>query len=448
MKADIFPDQPPFPVQRLYVHIPFCAGKCAYCDFYSVRADSVGDSVLSAYVDAVLRQAERWAAQFNAAAFRSIYVGGGTPTVLGPALLGRLVKNLGQYACETCEFTVEANPESLGEAIIDTLTETRVNRISLGMQTLSEEEWPILGRTGSVHASLDALERLVQRDLPWDLSADFLAGIPVPEDKRTGDSVVSSLARAADFVSHLSVYDLTIEEGTPLARSIRRGELKAPGEETLYRLRKHVDAFLGQKGFVRYEISNYARPGHESSHNAGYWNYEPYLGLGAGAVSGLLYPAAQIGDSLSCMAHGEQNSAPGLAHAEFASAPGMPRGELGSVLRLNTAKNLHLYMEDPAAINSEHCAVEHVGKDTAAFEFLMMGFRMRQGIDGARFARLFGCCVQDLIPNTLRKWQMQLVVWGDRLALKPGCLDILNRFLVDCLEEMDMASRPQKTSLR
>lgn len=434
MKAQHYPDQAPFPVQRLYVHIPFCAGKCAYCDFYSVRTSSVGDSTLSAYVDAIMRQAERWTAQFNASAFRSIYVGGGTPTVLGPALLKRLVRNLEQYASESCEFTVEANPESLGDDIIDALADTRVNRLSLGMQTLSEREWPVLGRSGSVQASLDALERLVRHNLSWDLSADFLAGIPGPGEKAAGDSTVSSLAAVADFVSHLSVYDLTIEEGTPLSMRIRRGELRAFNEERLSRLRKRVDSFLDRKGFVRYEISNYARPGHESSHNAGYWNYEPYLGLGAGAVSSLLYPAARTGDS-----------APGAVHGEPASVPAAPYGELGFVLRLNTAKKLHDYMMDPDAIDDMHCTIEHIEKDTAAFEFLMMGFRMRQGIDRTRFARLFGLPVQDLIPDTLKKWQRDLVAQGDRLALEPGCLDILNRFLVDCLEEMDMAGRPGRS---
>ncbi len=408
----------PLPVRRLYVHIPFCTGKCAYCDFFSIPVRTVDSSALSAYVDAIARQAEHWLPIFNAGHFQSIYIGGGTPTALGSVLLERLLRQLEPYASEPCEWTIEANPESLTERVLDLLGTTRVNRISLGIQTLSDHEWPTLGRVGSVRASREALKRLARHGANWRLSADFLAGIPLHDDAdNNGDELLSSLAQVTELVSHLSVYDLTIEEGTPLAQRIREKEVQAVGEERLAAIRNQVDSFLSAKGFVRYEISNYARPGHESSHNMGYWNYEPYLGLGAGAVSSVMYVPYEV-------------------NASSSSPP------LNFVLRIQNPADLQHYLNDPVSIPHDSPAAERIERPMASFEFMMMGFRMRKGIDLARFSHLFCHTIEETIPKTLERWKSHLIIKDNRLALEPGCLDILNRFLVDCLEEMDYSGRP------
>jgi len=408
MSAEHFTDKKPFPTRSLYVHIPFCAGRCAYCDFFSVPRGSCSPSTLASYVSAVLEQAAEWTQIFEAGEFVTIYIGGGTPTVLGTELLGTLVRGLEPYAANECEWTIEANPESLDEEAVQMLAETKVSRISLGVQTLSQSQWPILGRVGSIEDSLRAIELLGSSR--FEVSVDLLAGIPYRASDAAGDpeyieaQLLESLSALSGKVPHISMYDLTIEEGTVLQRRIVDGELVLPDTDSLARARESADGLLAAHGYIRYEVSNYALPGHECRHNLAYWNMDPYLGLGSGAVSTLAYPAD--------------------AHQRM----------LGSMVRLNGTKNLKHFIARPADIPPE---VEIIDKPTAAFEVLMMGFRTARGVDATRFSALFGIPILELIPSSLERWGGEIIQKDNHIAIHPRSFDILNRFLVECLEEMD-----------
>lgn len=407
MTAEHFMDKKPFPTRSLYVHIPFCAGRCAYCDFFSIPKGSCPHSTLASYIGAVLEQATEWTQIFEAGKFATIYVGGGTPTVLGTELLGTLVRGLEPYAANECEWTLEANPESLDEEILQMLAETKISRISLGVQTLSHSQWPILGRVGSVEDSLRAIELLGSSR--FEVSADLLAGIPylASDAEKAAEhseaALLNNLRALIGKVPHISIYDLTIEEGTVLQHRIAGGELVLPDTDSLARARESADSLLAAYGYNRYEVSNYALPGHECRHNLAYWNMEPYLGLGSGAVSTLAYPAD--------------------AHQQT----------LGFMARLNGMKNLEHFIARPVEIPPE---VEIIDRQTAAFEVLMMGFRTAGGVDAARFYALFGIPVTALIPSSLERWSGEIIQKDNHIAIHPRNFDILNRFLVECLEEM------------
>ena len=408
MRAEHFWDKTPFPTHSLYVHVPFCAGRCAYCDFFSVPLGSCSSSTFDSYVSAVLEQAAKWTHMFGAGQFATIYIGGGTPTILGKELLRMLVQGLEPYAADECEWTIEANPESLDKEIVRMLADTKVSRISLGVQTLSKSQWPALGRVGSIEDSLRAIDLL--KSSRFEVSVDLLAGIPY---RAAGTAVyqeyieaplLRSLRAIAGKVPHISLYDLTIEEGTALQHRIADGELVLPDSDSLARARESADSLLAAHGYIRYEVSNYALPGHECRHNLAYWNMEPYLGLGSGAVSTLAYPAD--------------------VHQRM----------LGSMVRLTGTKNLNHFIANPADIPP---GVEIIDRPTAAFEVLMMGFRTAKGVDASRFSALFGVSIFKLIPSSLERWSKEIIQKDNRIAIHPRGFDILNRFLVECLEEMD-----------
>ncbi len=398
----------PFPIKALYVHIPFCAGRCSYCDFFSVSAQEhpqfFSHDRQMLYIDAVLEQARCWSQEFNAGPFSTIYIGGGTPSVLGEDALERLLRGLAPYAMEGCEWTIEANPESVDRSLLDMLAASNVTRISLGVQTLSSEAWPVLQRVGDVEKSKETIELV--KEYPFELSADLLLGIPLRQG-HTGtekNAFLESLTYLAERLSHISVYDLTLEEGAPLHRQVTCGALVAPSADELAQARDEAEALLSNYGFRRYEVSNYARDGHECKHNAAYWNMAPYLGLGSAAVSTIQYPEDEESPRLGCM------------------------------IRTTGGKNIEQYMAAPTEISEP---TEFIDRNTALFEFLMMGFRTSRGVDTQRIASLFGLDVAQIIPNSLARWRKEIIRTDRHIALRPRSFDILNRFLVECLEEME-----------
>lgn len=400
----------PFEIHSLYVHIPFCTDRCSYCDFFSVpfanNSHICSLDYQISYVQAILLNFQNWSKLFRAGSFSTIYLGGGTPSVLDKQVLKKLIDRLEPHADRYCEWTIEANPESLDKALLDMLACTKVNRISLGIQTLSEEEWPILRRVGSIDDAIQAIELLCE--YPFEISVDLLLGIPhIPHkgDKRhKGKSyILQSLEYLVSRVSHISIYDLTLEKGTLIESQVSSGEFAMLDEDELAEERRRIDIYLESQGFHRYEVSNYAKLGHECRHNAAYWKMEPYLGVGCGGVSTIQYPACE-------------NSQ-----------------ELGTIIRITETKDINSYIQSPTEIPKD---IEIIDRKTALFEFLMMGFRTSRGIDKKRITSLFGINLEECIPFTLKRWNSEIIRSGDLIALKPYNFDILNRFLIECLEEL------------
>jgi putative oxygen-independent coproporphyrinogen III oxidase len=271
--------------RALYLHVPFCARKCAYCDFASsaARAD---DPLLDAYLDALLLELgeARDAGLLEDA--RTAYVGGGTPTLLGEGRLARLVgavvRAMGQ-APE--ELTVEANPDSLAKDMPEALREAGATRLSVGVQSLDDAELKALGRIHSADQAREALGRAAASGL--DVSADLMCAIPLQTEASFARSIEGVLASG---VGHVSVYPLILEEGTAFEHQVEAGELELPDDDAAAALMLEAERVLASAGLVRYEVASYAKPGKSCAHNVAYWTGLPYLGLGTSAASMLTPP--------------------------------------------------------------------------------------------------------------------------------------------------------------
>lgn len=265
-------------VTALYVHVPFCAQKCRYCDFDS-RSFSPCD--LDAALDAYFEQLHaRLDAFGNAGALeqvRTVYVGGGTPSLAGERLV-ELARRISMW-CKPVEFTCEANPESLTAELATALAEVGVTRISLGVQTLDNTELAVIGR---IHDAERALEAIVTvKDVGLDVSCDLMCGLP-------GQTMVSWQYTLDGVLAvaphHVSVYPLTLEEGTPLYRMACRDESLEPDEDFQAACMDVARERLGAAGYHPYEVASYALNGHECAHNIAYWTGQGYLGLGRSAA--------------------------------------------------------------------------------------------------------------------------------------------------------------------
>ena len=265
----------------LYIHIPFCAGKCPYCDFYSLAAE---DETFRAYTAAAVNSIIRWANKLSRP-FDTLYFGGGTPSLIGAERLADLAETAAAAfgTVNMPEITVECNPSNVGAENarfdFERLKQAGINRISLGLQSAVDTERTALGRKGTAADTVRAIQRAKAAGIT-NISLDLMLGIP----GQTQDS----LKRSVDFcaaagITHVSAYMLKIEEGTPFAA--RKGLLNLPDEDKVCDYYLQTIEELEQAGFKQYEISNFARPGFASRHNLKYWHCEEYLGIGPAAHS-------------------------------------------------------------------------------------------------------------------------------------------------------------------
>lgn len=266
----------------LYIHVPFCASRCIYCDFYSTVSSNF-DTESGRYVNALLAQIRTVAEHFSGAV-TSVYFGGGTPSLLGEeiAVILNQIKELFSLSPDV-EITIEANPESVSAAILDTWGAAGATRISLGVQSFNNETLKMLGRIHSSEKVEEALELL--RMGKWSFSVDLIAGIPGVAHQEWKESLHKAITSGA---CHVSVYPLAVEEGTPLERLIAQNVIDEVDEDISADHMLIARHDLIRAGISHYEISNFAKPGCESRHNTRYWTGGSYLGLGPGAAS-MLY---------------------------------------------------------------------------------------------------------------------------------------------------------------
>ncbi|MBP5546745.1 MAG: radical SAM family heme chaperone HemW [Bacteroidales bacterium] len=258
----------------IYIHVPFCHRKCTYCAFYSKPVGT--QRVASAYVDALLEEM-RQRCHEQAHPIRTVYFGGGTPSILPLSELERIVKALRECfdLSQVEEVTLEANPEDLTVDYLQGLkTLGLVNRLSIGIQSLDDSMLRLIGRRHTAAQALAAVENAHAVGF-HNLSVDFIYGLP--------DN--PAIPEIPEYVTHVSAYALTVEPGTALAVQVEQGRVVLPDEDEVVRQYHALHQRFLEAGFRQYEVSNYARPGFESKHNSRYWDRTPYLGLGPGAHS-------------------------------------------------------------------------------------------------------------------------------------------------------------------
>ncbi|MDR1507997.1 MAG: coproporphyrinogen III oxidase family protein [Treponema sp.] len=392
----------------LYLHIPFCLSKCDYCDFYSVppggSLEQWRDEGARLYVDALLAETERRFAGLEYSV-PTLYIGGGTPSLLGAAGMARLLDGLSPKTGSCREITVEANPETADTAFLRSCADHGVTRLSLGVQSFCPAARKAAGRRGElVPEHLDAAAKIFGSFL----SLDLITGLPFQD----AACVLADVERALSYnPGHISLYSLTVEQGTPLAARRAAEERPAAGDDDTLWLAGR-DALI-RAGYEQYEVSNFALPGRRCAHNIRYWRMENWIGVGP-AASGTMIdgPLAEV-------------SSAGLT-------PDIPAGNASRGRRTGYAADTEAFLADPSGC----ITVEELDTLTLIKESLLMGFRYSEGPDRELFRRRFGLDLEAAVPRTLEKWRQMGLTRPGKTALSPRGMLLLNRFLLDCFEEL------------
>jgi oxygen-independent coproporphyrinogen-3 oxidase len=384
----------------LYIHIPFCVSHCDYCDFYSEVVPSRGrgaSDLIDRFTHLLCTELDIVLDRYALDMVPTLYIGGGTPSVLGRNGLAKLLDHLASGMNRwPDEVTVEANPESVDESLFIMLKDRGVHRLSLGIQSLQEAPRRAVNRSGTVVQCFAALE-LAERLFPEAFSVDLMAGLPFQTQAGLCKDIDHILAAGA---THVSLYSLILEETTPLARNVRSGKIPLPPEEEAEEIWLAGRAALTRKGLFPYEVSNFAKPGYESRHNMRYWRMENWIGCGPGASSTIITETT------------------------------------GTGIRYTNRPNLEAYLSWSGE-GFPAWDEEVLDRDTLLKESLMMGFRTIYGPDEQLFEGRFHQSIESLIPETLRIWEHQGFLQDRRLALNSEGLLLLNSFLVDCFQELE-----------
>ena len=265
-------------VTALYVHVPFCAQKCRYCDFDSRSFAACDlDAALDSYFEQLYARLDSFSDAGALAQVRTVYTGGGTPSLAGERLV-ELARRISMW-CKPVEFTCEANPESLTAELATALAEAGVTRISLGVQTLDNTELAAIGRIHDANRALAAIATV--KEVGLDVSCDLMCGLP-GQTAASWRSTLDGVLAAAPH--HVSIYPLTLEKETPLYRMACRDESLEPDEDFQASCMDAARERLGAAGYHPYEVASYALDGHECAHNIAYWTGQGYLGLGRSAA--------------------------------------------------------------------------------------------------------------------------------------------------------------------
>ncbi|MCM1292714.1 MAG: radical SAM family heme chaperone HemW [Bacteroides sp.] len=259
----------------IYLHIPFCHSKCAYCDFYSTPSSQNIDL----YIDRLEEEYRNRIGELGGEKISTIYLGGGTPSILSRRQLERVFSFMPVDEAE--EITMEVNPEDIDEEMARFIADMPVNRVSMGVQTMDNDQLRAIGRRHTADDVVNAVEALRKAGID-NLSLDLIFGLPGQSLKSWIETLDATLSMHPE---HLSAYSLMIEPGTKIHAMIRAGKMKEPDQDLMAMMFIHLCNEMARRGYEHYEISNFALPGHRSSHNSSYWDLTPYLGLGAAAHS-------------------------------------------------------------------------------------------------------------------------------------------------------------------
>jgi len=370
----------------LYIHWPFCVSKCPYCDFNSHVRESVDQEQ---WRQALLQDLAYEAGQQPKRKLGSIFFGGGTPSLMPPETVAAIIEAAEKHwgFGPDIEITLEANPSSVEASRFGALASAGVNRVSLGLQSLNDESLRFLGRAHDLGEGLSALD--TAQEAFKRVSFDLIYALPAQTESQWAEE----LERALSFgTGHLSLYQLTVEPGTRFAALAAKGELPQADPDHAASLYELTQEMTGSAGIPAYEISNHARIGQESRHNLVYWRYQPYLGVGPGA-------------------HGRRAGTVTQRHKK-------PENWLAALKR-----------------NGHGIAEEHPlsGNDVAT-EAVLMGLRLREGIDLGRIGALSGRSAEELVDReAVKKLEAQglLASEGDRLRATEAGMLLLDGILAE-----------------
>ncbi len=367
----------------IYVHVPFCRRKCSYCDFVSFP-DKI--DYAEAYMACVYKEMKMRGEELKDYEFDTVYFGGGTPSYVPPKLILGAMNQIRKCfrLKEDAEITLELNPGTNGEAKVQTYLQAGVNRFSIGLQTAVDEQLADIGRIHNVRDYVYATKLLKDQNF----STDVMLGL---KNQTTEDIRKTIELAAACGSKHISMYALTVEDGTPIYTDYLNGEL--PDSDEVADMYDFGRKLLEEKGYKRYEISNFAVPGYESRHNLNYWRRGEYIGFGVAASSFM-------------------------------------RGK-----RFTNTFDLDEYMK--CVISGFYPAVtaETVEEKDAKFEYVMLALRTEKGLSLDGYKTTFGSSLGDDFPTALKTTAKYLELNGDLLKIKSEYLYVQNSILVHFMEE-------------
>ena len=372
----------------IYVHIPFCVQKCLYCDFLSAPASN---EVRARYVDRLVREIREESESYVNYKVKTIFIGGGTPSVLEPAQITEVMNSLRESFLleKDCEITIEVNPGICSKERAEAWKNAGINRVSIGLQSLEDMELKALGRIHSADEFYETYEELVKTGFN-NINIDLMTAIP----GQTMESCCKTL-RAVTTLNpapvHISAYSLIIEEGTPFSENTP----VLPDEDTEREMYKITNDILFESGYQRYEISNYAKPGFACRHNKVYWQRGNYAGFGIGAAS------------------------------------------LVENVRFSNGRDLKRYLENgPVKENRQELSLQEQME-----EFMFLGLRMTQGVSERKFQGLFGKTIDQVYPgivdkhikNGLLRRVFDMIEGEERIELTDYGIDVSNIIMADFL---------------
>lgn len=265
----------------IYIHIPFCASKCFYCDFYSET--NINEVLIEKYISAVCTEILQNADIFATRNITTIYIGGGTPSLINPKYIKRILDVINLFSNKSNETTIEINPESVDKNKLMGYYNIGVNRLSIGLQTINDSTLKKIGRKSNPK-DLKRVIHLANKIGFNNISVDCIIGL-VDESIEDFTKTVKYILNFKEYITHVSAYSLEVHKGTKLDFLIQNGYVSLPEDIVERKMKYTLDKMLEKNGYYRYEISNYAKPGFESKHNLKYWNKQEYLGFGASASS-------------------------------------------------------------------------------------------------------------------------------------------------------------------
>lgn len=405
---------------ELYLHIPFCERKCAYCDFLSAPADL---PVRISYIKKLQEEIAYYGAQYGEYQVSSIFFGGGTPTILEGYQLAAILETVKEHFNITtdAEITVECNPGTLTAGKAEKLVQAGFNRLSMGLQSADDRELQLLGRIHNFAQFLESYD-LARKAGFQNINVDLMSALPGQTLKSWQDTLQKVTALRPE---HISAYSLIIEEGTPFYERFAEDERireegghprLLPEEDVERQMYELTETFLHTKGYERYEISNYAKSGYKCRHNCGYWTRKDYLGLGLGASSLVEHQRFQNTSDLKTYLEQEY----------------LPQCE-GQHERI--AETIQLQEETGLTQTGHHIHIETLDKKSEMEEFMFLGLRLMAGISRQQFEKKFQVTLNSVYGEVLRKLKGEQLIEevAGYVRLTEHGIDVSNYVLAEFL---------------
>lgn len=414
----------------LYFHVPFCKSKCYYCDFNSY---SGMDYLAGSYFDALYSELDRRLDTIEDRPVRSIFIGGGTPSLVEPKYITRLLELCSKHLQldGEAEISMESNPGTLNFENLKAYKQAGVNRLSIGLQAWQNRLLKELGRIHDRDQFVKNIEAACKAGFS-NINADLIFGLPGQsfEDWKETLEAVTSLKHAdgSPVLKHLSCYDLKIEEGTVLGDRLKAGTLTAAEDELDRRMYQYTIEMLSDKGFHQYEISNFARPGYECRHNLVYWKAQEYAGFGAGSHSYLDgYRFSNVSGIESYISAVNSLASPEQPRPSKAS-----QQKPGKASQYNASELAHNNANGPAFAEL-HEDIQFIDRKEAMSEFMILGLRLTKGICEAEFQERFGESLESFYKDRLKMLADRGLIAYEAFSyrLTPLGLDLANKVFVE-----------------